>query len=504
MISRRILAAVALLCAPVIPAYAQKTKAELNTEIGTSFPDNNAPLLLRNVTNDIVNSIMPASPVVSGNLACFSGTTGLLQDCGSVPNTSTVGTSVIAGAASNGLLYNNSGVLGNLATANSGVVVTSNTGIPSITSGPLGIDHGGLGATSFTANLPIIGNGSSNPIVGSRSGNTTVFATSNGALTANDCVKVDASGNFVDAGATCGANANTPYVQDFLAGTGFTAGTSTSITLMNSPAAPELLAISFDGVIQSHNTWSLAGAVVTFSAAIPSNTQVVEAHWYAPSTTAGVGNLNGASGALNLLGTRGATVTNSGQNLSVGISAFLYNPVTAAPYNAVCDGSTNDRLAIQAAINAVPATAAGYIDIVGVCAFDGTLDFKGHQNLVLRGQGGDSTGAATTAALKYTGTAARAIDWRDANFGTIKGLSIYAITSAFTGILVDFGATIPNTTISSSPVSKMYFLARPTPDRSRRWSIFRRPSIGRSCTPTSRAAGRRSSCRTFSSRTIAA
>jgi hypothetical protein len=452
MISRRILAAVALLCAPVIPAHAQKTRAQLNTEIGTSFPDNNFPLLLRNVTNDIVNSIMPTAPVVSGNLACFSGTTGLLQDCGSVPNTLTVGTSVIAGGTSNGLLYNNSGVLGNLATANSGVVVTSNTGVPSITSGPLGIDHGGLGATSFTANLPIIGNGSSNPIVGSRSGNTTVFATSNGALTANDCVKVDASGNFVDAGATCGANANTPYVQDFLNGTGFTAGTSTSIMLMNSPSAAALLAITFDGVTQSHNTWSLAGAVVTFSAAIPSNTQVVEAHWYAPSTTAGVGNINGASGALNLLGVRGATVATSGQNLSVGISTFLYNPVTAAPYNALCDGGTNDHDAIQAAIDATPSNG-GYIDIPGVCAFSTTLDFKGHPNLVLRGQGGYGSGSSTPSALKFTGSGTgRAIDWRDANAPTITGVPILATNSGFTGTLIDFGATNPGTSTGGAQI----------------------------------------------------
>jgi hypothetical protein len=84
MISRRILATVAVLCTLIAPAHAQKTKAELNTEIGTSFPDPGpiTPSNLRNVASDIVNSIMPAAPVVSGNLSCFSGTTGLLQDCG--------------------------------------------------------------------------------------------------------------------------------------------------------------------------------------------------------------------------------------------------------------------------------------------------------------------------------------------------------------------------------------------------------------------------------------
>src|SRR4030081_1499482 len=88
MISRRILAAVALLCI-VAPVHAQKTKAQINSEITTNFPDNTVgqitPQGLRNVTNDIVNSIMPTASVVSGNLACFNGTTGLLQDCGVSP-----------------------------------------------------------------------------------------------------------------------------------------------------------------------------------------------------------------------------------------------------------------------------------------------------------------------------------------------------------------------------------------------------------------------------------
>jgi hypothetical protein len=90
MISRRIFAALALLCALISPSHAQKTKAQLNTEIGTSFPDAITPQVLRNVTNDIVNSIMPTAPVVSGNVASFNGTTGLLQDSGT-PATSLEG-----------------------------------------------------------------------------------------------------------------------------------------------------------------------------------------------------------------------------------------------------------------------------------------------------------------------------------------------------------------------------------------------------------------------------
>lgn len=90
MMLRRLLALVALSCAIITPAFAQKTKAQLNAEIGVQFPDNTTqlitPLALRTTTQDMINSVMPTAPVTSGNLACFNGTTGLLQDCGVSPN----------------------------------------------------------------------------------------------------------------------------------------------------------------------------------------------------------------------------------------------------------------------------------------------------------------------------------------------------------------------------------------------------------------------------------
>jgi hypothetical protein len=82
----------ALLLAPVCgaflsgPAQAQKTKAQLNTAVGTTFPDNTTgqitPSGVRSFQSDVINSIMPTAPVTSGNLACYNGTTGLLKDCG--------------------------------------------------------------------------------------------------------------------------------------------------------------------------------------------------------------------------------------------------------------------------------------------------------------------------------------------------------------------------------------------------------------------------------------
>lgn len=65
------------------------------------------------------------------------------------------------------------------------------------------VPFGGTGQTSFTANLPLIGAGAAAIAQGTRSGNTTTFATASGALTSGHCVSLDGSGNFVDAGGAC-------------------------------------------------------------------------------------------------------------------------------------------------------------------------------------------------------------------------------------------------------------------------------------------------------------
>lgn len=67
-------------------------------------------------------------------------------------------------------------------------------------SGTAQVAQGGTGQTSFTANLPILGNGTGSLIQGTLSGNTTELATVAGALTTGHGVVVDSHGNLVDAG----------------------------------------------------------------------------------------------------------------------------------------------------------------------------------------------------------------------------------------------------------------------------------------------------------------
>lgn len=122
----------------VAPAHAQKTKAELSAEVSTTFPDNTVgqitPTGMRTFQNDLINSIMPTAPVVSGNLACFNGTTGLLQDCGAAPDTITIGITNIASGITSRVLYNNAGKVAEYAISGTGdVAMTAGAALSSPT-----------------------------------------------------------------------------------------------------------------------------------------------------------------------------------------------------------------------------------------------------------------------------------------------------------------------------------------------------------------------------------
>lgn len=140
MTLRRILAAIFVLCAWNAPSHAQKTKATLNTEVAVNYPDNMigfiTPALARPTLLDIINSIMPNAPVVSGNLACFNGITGLLQDCGVSPTSISItaitglGTGVATALGINVGTAGSPVINGGAGGTPSSIVLTNGTGLP--------------------------------------------------------------------------------------------------------------------------------------------------------------------------------------------------------------------------------------------------------------------------------------------------------------------------------------------------------------------------------------
>jgi len=65
-------------------------------------------------------------------------------------------------------------------------------------------------------------------------------------------------------------------VDNYADSTNYTSGSTTTLTLSVSPASENSITVTFDGVMQHHNTYSLSGAVVTFDTAIPTGTDNVE------------------------------------------------------------------------------------------------------------------------------------------------------------------------------------------------------------------------------------
>jgi hypothetical protein len=79
--------------------------------------------------------------------------------------------------------------------------------------------------------------------------------------------------------AAFGAVAVNFIVNNFAAGGGFTAGSTTALTLTVAPGSEQNITVTFDGVTQHHNTYSIgggAGTTLTFSSAIPTGTANIE------------------------------------------------------------------------------------------------------------------------------------------------------------------------------------------------------------------------------------
>lgn len=140
-------------------------------------------------------------------------------------------------------------------TVSPATVANGGTGLTAGTSGGVLAFTGSTTLTSsgvLTANLPVIGGGAGAvPTVGTRSGNTTQFVTTTGALTSGDCVSIDASGNFIAAGGACGvgsgsvSNSGTLTANQLMIGAGTTViaalgslGTTTTLLHGNAGGAP--------------------------------------------------------------------------------------------------------------------------------------------------------------------------------------------------------------------------------------------------------------------------
>lgn len=124
--------------------------------------------------------------------------------------------------------------------------------------------------------------------------------------------------------------------QLFLAGTNYTKGATTQLTLTYTPAKSGTVSVIFDGIEQHLTEWSLVGKVITFTAAIPADK--VEVHYHVPSQFVGL----------------------SGADLTVLGSAQSAAQASAAASAAQASAATSAKTAAEAARDAAMLSAGVY------------------------------------------------------------------------------------------------------------------------------------------------
>lgn len=260
-----------------------------------------------------------------GNCVSWFGN-GVLQDAGAPCG----GSGSVPGGIAGNVQYNGGGTFSGLANGSATQVLHGGSS-PAMGAVNLGTD--------VTSTLPVANGGTG---VTTAQGNGAKVQLSTGTTTTNDCVKFDANGNTVDAGAGCGSSGGSLTVGDgthsvtgttnLTFGSGFTTNNGTVNATVNMTATDNTKTASYSVVAgDMANALTLAATTGSPALTLPTASSTI----FAPGMTLTISVPKITSGVV-------WTVTNSTGLTMRGLSSTTLYPGASGTFVANADGSTLD------------------------------------------------------------------------------------------------------------------------------------------------------------------
>ena len=267
------------------------------------------------------------------------------------------------------------------------------------------VTQGGTGASIFTSNLPLIGNGTGAIAQGTISGNTTLFTTMSGTATPGDCIEFDVNGNIQDAGGACGG----------LSGGG----------AVSSGPANAIGYYATAGTTISGLTTAATGVLITSSAGTPSIAPLPLANMATIGANTYLGNATGSSAAPSAITIASCSATTSALSYTTSSGFGCQTFGTVVTYSTGATGST------------VPLNNGGFTQS-GTANFTGTFQI-GTQTMSF------PAAADTLAGLGTIGTFTAAQTFNDGKL-LLKGSSSGSMTLHAPAAASTYSMSFPATT----------------------------------------------------------